>query len=282
MTSPGTSHLHLVSDATGETLNSVARACLVQFEGIEPREHVWSLVRTPNQMERVIQGIKDNPGPVIMTVINESLRSRLVEGCRELGIPCIPVLDPIIHTLAAYFGVTIRGRPGLQHALDAEYFERIEAVNFALSNDDGQQVERLRDADVIIVGVSRTSKTPTCIYLANRGIRAANVPVVPGIPLPDVLFHMKDKLIVGLTKDADRLVQVRRHRLRVDEDANRKSDYVDPDAVREEVTNARRVYSKYAWPVIDVSRRSIEETAAAIMALYAEHREKQNATEEKA
>jgi regulator of PEP synthase PpsR (kinase-PPPase family) len=268
-----TPHLHLVSDATGETLNSVARACLVQFEGVEPREHVWSLVRTQSQMEKVIAGIGENPGPVIMTVINESLRVRLVDGCRELGVPCIPVLDPIIHTLAAYFGVTIRGRPGLQHALDTEYFERIEAVNFALANDDGQLTARLRDADVIIVGVSRTSKTPTCIYLANRGIRAANVPIVPGIPLPDELLRLKNTLIVGLTKDPDRLVQVRRSRLRVDEDSSRASDYIDPDAVRDEVTNARRLYSKHGWPVIDVSRRSIEETAAAIMALYSKKRE---------
>jgi regulator of PEP synthase PpsR (kinase-PPPase family) len=210
-----------------------------------------------------------------MTIINDSLRARLVEGCRELGVPCIPVLDPVIHTLAAYFGVTIRGRPGLQHALDAEYFERIEAVNFALSNDDGQQTERLRDADLIVLGVSRTSKTPTCIYLANRGIRAANVPVVPGIPLPDALFQLKDTLIVGLTKDPQQLVQVRRSRLRVDEDTSRESHYIDPEAVREEVTNARRLYTKHGWPVIDVSRRSIEETAAAIMALYAAHREAQ-------
>jgi len=275
MTQTTTPHLHLVSDATGETLNSVARACLVQFEGVEPREHVWSLVRTPSQMERVVEGIRQHPGPVIMTIINDSLRARLVEGCRELGVPCIPVLDPVIHTLAAYFGVTIRGRPGLQHALDAEYFERIEAVNFALSNDDGQQTERLRDADLIVLGVSRTSKTPTCIYLANRGIRAANVPLVPGIPLPDALFQLKDTLIVGLTKDPQQLVQVRRSRLRVDEDTSRESHYIDPEAVREEVTNARRIYSKHGWPVIDVSRRSIEETAAAIMALYAKHREDQ-------
>ncbi len=226
-------------------------------------------------MERVVEGIRQQPGPVIMTIINDSLRARLVEGCRELGVPCIPVLDPVIHTLAAYFGVTIRGRPGLQHALDTEYFERIEAVNFALANDDGQQAERLRDADLIVLGVSRTSKTPTCIYLANRGIRAANVPVVPGIPLPDVLFRLKDTLIVGLTKDAERLVQVRRSRLRVDEDSSRESDYIDPESVREEVTNARRLYSKHGWPVIDVTRRSIEETAAAIMALYVKHREAQ-------
>ncbi|MET4805843.1 regulator of PEP synthase PpsR (kinase-PPPase family) [Limibacillus sp. MBR-115] len=266
-------HMHLVSDSTGETLNSVARACLVQFENVEPREHVWSLVRTKGQMEKVLLGIQDSPGPVLMTVLNDVLRQRLVEGCREMGVPCIPVLEPVIHTLGAYFGATISGRPGLQHALDAEYFDRIEAVNYALGHDDGQQSEKLAEADVILVGVSRTSKTPTCIYLANRGIRAANVPIVPGLPLPEPLFSLKKPLIVGLTKDPDRLVQVRRNRLRIDEDQDGESDYVDPEAVRQEVADARRLYNRQGWPIIDVSRRSIEETAAAILSLLAKHRE---------
>jgi regulator of PEP synthase PpsR (kinase-PPPase family) len=213
-----------------------------------------------------------------MTVINDALRQRLVEGCRELGVPCIPVLDPVIHTLGAYFGATISGRPGLQHALDAEYFDRIEAVNYALSHDDGQHVEKLNEADVILVGVSRTSKTPTCIYLANRGVRAANVPIVPGLPLPDRLFAVRGPLIVGLTKDPAHLVLVRRNRLRVDEaEAERESDYVDIEAVKREVAEARRLYSRHGWPVIDVSRRSIEETAAAILSLLAKHREKAEA-----
>ncbi|MGH6949217.1 MAG: pyruvate, water dikinase regulatory protein [Kiloniellales bacterium] len=268
-------HLHLVSDATGETINSVARACLVQFQGVEPIEHVWSLLRTPAQMERALAGIEEEPGPVLFTLVNDRLRSQLIEGCRQLGLPCIPVLDPVIHGLAAYFGVSIRGRPGLQHALDAEYFDRMDAMNFALAHDDGQLGSDLSSADVILVGVSRTSKTPTCIYLANRGIKAANVPVVPGCPLPEELLRAERPLIVGLTNDPARLVQVRRNRLRMISEEATETDYVDLEAVRAEVAFARKLCNDHNWPVIDVSRRSIEETAATILSHYARHRGEQ-------
>jgi regulator of PEP synthase PpsR (kinase-PPPase family) len=264
-------HLHLVSDATGETINSVARACLVQFSGVEPVEHVWSLVRTPSQMARVVAGIEANPGPVLFTLVNDTLRAELMDGCRQAGVPCIPVLDPVIHALAAYFGVAISGQPGLQHVLDSEYFERIEAMNFALSHDDGQSTAQLKDADVILVGVSRTSKTPTSIYLANRGIKAANVPYVPGIRLPEELFRLKGPLIVGLTKEPARLVQVRRQRLSLHTEDAGETDYVNPESVRLEVAEARKLFSRYGWPVIDVTRRSIEETAATIMTLFSRH-----------
>ncbi len=267
-------HLHLVSDSTGETLNSVARACLVQFKGVEPAEHIWSLIRTKSQMAKAIAGIERNPGPVLCTVIDDTLRAEVVECCRQLGVPCIPVLDPVIHALAAYFDVGIFGKPGLQHVMDSEYFERIEAMNYALSHDDGQSTAHLTDADVILVGVSRTSKTPTCIYLANRGIKAANVPFVPGIPLPRDLFTVRKPLIVGLTKDPARLVQVRRQRLNLDEGEQRhaETDYVDLGSVRTEVADARKFFQRQGWPVIDVTRRSIEETAATIMAHFAQYR----------
>lgn len=262
-------HLHLVSDATGETINSVTRACLVQFEGIDPVEHVWSLIRTKGQMDKALRGIEENPGPVLFTLINEKLRWPLIDTCRRLGVPCISVLDPVIHTLAGYFGVEISGQPGLQHALDAEYFERMDAMNFALSHDDGQLHSDLNAADVILVGVSRTSKTPTCIYLANRGIKAANVPVVPGCPMPDELLVTEGPLIIGLTKDPARLVQVRRNRLRMIAESEDETDYVDLEAVREEVSFARKLCNQNQWPIIDVTRRSIEETAATIMSLFA-------------
>lgn len=265
-------HLHLVSDATGETLNSVARACLVQFEGIDPEEHVWSLVRTKGQMEKVLRGIGEAPGPVLFTLVNAGLRDQLMEGCRRLEVPCIAVLDPVIHRLATWFEVAIRGRPGLQHALDAEYFERMDAMNFALAHDDGQLTDDLNLADVVLVGVSRTSKTPTCIYLANRGIKAANVPVVPGCPVPPSLLTVTRPLVVGLTKDPTQLVQVRRNRLRMIAKEQGETDYVDPESVREEVSFARKLCQRYGWPVIDVSRRSIEETAATIMGHFARHR----------
>jgi [pyruvate, water dikinase]-phosphate phosphotransferase / [pyruvate, water dikinase] kinase len=264
-------HLHLVSDATGETINSVARACLVQFEGIDPIEHAWTLIRTAGQMEKVLAAISANPGIVLFTIVNDDLRSQLREGCRKLQSPCIAVLEPVLGALASFLGLQASGRPGGQHELDAEYFARIDAMTFALAHDDGQSARNYDEADVILVGVSRTSKTPTCIYLANRGIKAANVPIVPGCPVPPELMQARHPLVVGLTKDPGQLIQIRRNRLRLlaqDE----QTDYVDPESVREEVAQARRLCVEHHWPVLDVTRRSIEETAAAIIQLLGEHR----------
>jgi regulator of PEP synthase PpsR (kinase-PPPase family) len=265
-------HLHLVSDATGETINSVARACLAQFEDdVEPIEHHWSLIRTGRQMTKVLDGIRDTPGLVLFTLVNEELRTALQEGCRKLQVTCIPVLDPVIGALAAFLGRQSRGLPGRQHELDAEYFARIDAMSFALAHDDGQSSWDYNDADVILVGVSRTSKTPTCIYLANRGIKAANVPIVPDCPVPPELMTAKRPLIVGLTKDPNQLIQVRRHRLRL-LSQDEETDYVDPERVKKEVLQARRLCGEHGWPIIDVSRRSIEETAATILQMLSELR----------
>ncbi len=261
-------HLHLVSDATGDTVHSVARACLVQFEGAEAIEHIWSMMRTKAQIDRVIAAVKANPGVVLYTLVNEALRMPLVEGCRRLQVPAIPVLDPVIGALAAYLGRQSRGLPGQQHLLDSEYFQRIDAMTFALSHDDGQSSWGLDEADVVLVGVSRTSKTPTCIYLANRGIKAGNVPVIPGMVLPPELLSATRPLIVGLTNDPERLIQVRRNRLSMLHQEER-TDYTDIEAVRAEVAYARRLFAERHWPVIDVTRRSIEETAAAILKLLA-------------
>ena len=264
-------HLHLVSDATGETINSVARACLVQFEGVEPTEHIWTLVRTHGQMDKVLAGIESSAGIVLFTLVNEQLRATLKDGCRRLQVPCISVLDPVISALGGYLGLKSRGQPGRQHELDAEYFGRIDAMGFALSHDDGQSSWNYEEADVILVGVSRSSKTPTCVYLANRGIKAANVPVVPGCPVPSELLAVKRPLIIGLTKDPMQLVQIRRNRLRMLPESE-ETDYVDPEVVKREVAQARRLCADHGWPVIDVSRRSIEETAAAIIQMLARHR----------
>jgi regulator of PEP synthase PpsR (kinase-PPPase family) len=273
---PGSFHLHLVSDATGETLNSITRACLVQFEDADPVEHSWTLIRTTGQMQKVLQGIQQNRGLVLYTIVDDKLRKLLVTNCRDLGVPVVPVLDPVMTALAAHFGKTARGLSGRQHALDQDYFHRIEAMDYALSHDDGQSARNLEEADVILVGVSRSSKTPTCVYLANRGIRAANVPIVPNCPLPPELFAVKRPLIVGLTKDPGQLVQIRKNRMQMiakDED----SDYVDLAAVREEVVQARRLCAENGWAVLDVTRRSIEETAATIIQLLQEHREQRRA-----
>ncbi|MBV9522497.1 MAG: kinase/pyrophosphorylase [Alphaproteobacteria bacterium] len=261
-------HLHLVSDATGDTVHSVARACLVQFEDAESIEHIWSMVRTKAQIERVIAGVEANPGVVLFTLVNEQLRGPLQDGCRRLGVPAIPVLDSVIGALGAHLGRQSRGLPGRQHLLDNEYFARIDAMTFALNHDDGQSSWGINDADVVLVGVSRTSKTPTCIYLANRGIKAANVSIVPNVALPPELQSATRPLIVGLTNDPERLIQVRRNRLSMLHQ-DESTDYTDIEAVRAEVAQARRLFAQNHWPVIDVSRRSIEETAATILKLLA-------------
>ncbi|MGH7013225.1 MAG: pyruvate, water dikinase regulatory protein [Stellaceae bacterium] len=264
-------HLHLVSDSTGDTVHSVARACLVQFENSEAIEHIWSMVRTKAQIDRVIGGVGANPGVVLYTLVDESLRAPLVEGCRKLQVPAIPVLDPVIAALGAHLGSQARGLPGQQHLLDSEYFQRIDAMTFALNHDDGQSARGWNDADVVLVGVSRTSKTPTCIYLANRGVKAANVALVPGAEPPPELFGLTRPLVVGLTNDPERLIQVRRNRLTLLKQEDR-SDYIDIAAVRQEVATARRLFNERQWPVIDVTRRSIEETAAAVLKLLARRR----------
>ncbi|HEX3953351.1 MAG TPA: pyruvate, water dikinase regulatory protein [Stellaceae bacterium] len=259
-------HLHLVSDSTGDTVHSVARACLVQFDEAQAIEHVWSMVRTRSQIDRVLSGIEANGGLVLFTMVNDNLRQVLQEGCRKLQVPAIPVLDPVIGALASYLGRESRGLPGKQHLLDSEYFARIDAMTFAINHDDGQSTWGINDADVCLVGVSRTSKTPTCLYLANRGVKAANVPFVPGVVLPAELMSAEKPLIVGLTNDPERLIHLRRNRLSM-LDHNEGTDYTDFDAVRAEVREARRVFAERHWPVIDVTRRSIEETASSIYKL---------------
>ena len=270
-------HLHLVSDATGETINNVARACLVQFPEVEPIEHTWSMVRSERQLRKVLDGISANPGLVLFTFVDDSLRGVLEEGCRAGNIPCIAGLDPVLGALASFFHMQARHIPGRQHMLDSEYFARIEAMNYVMAHDDGQMTRDLDKADVVLVGVSRTSKTPTSLYLANRGIKAANVPYVPDVPLPPEIETLKRPLIVGLTCDPQALVQVRRNRLRMINDTDETS-YTDIDRVKNEVTAARQLFTRHGWPVLDVSRRSIEETAAAIMQMLVERHEIKEAT----
>jgi regulator of PEP synthase PpsR (kinase-PPPase family) len=259
--------LHLISDSTGETLLHVGRACIAQFDDVHMEEVFWSMVRNSDRLREVIDVIEIQGGFVLYTLVEPEMCRQLEEACARFQVPCIPVLDPVIAALGKYLGAEVRARPGHQHVMDAEYFSRIEALQFALSHDDGQSTWDLDEADVILLGVSRTSKTPTCIYLANRGIKAANVPIVPGCPIPEQLFHVERPLVVGLNKDPKRLVEIRRQRLKLlDQDEN--TDYVDLEAVSKEISEARRLYTKHNWPVINVSRKSIEETAAQIIQLY--------------
>jgi [pyruvate, water dikinase]-phosphate phosphotransferase / [pyruvate, water dikinase] kinase len=265
-------HLHLVSDSTGDTVHSVAKACLVQFDEAESIEHSWMMVRSEAQLDRVLAGIEAHPGLVLFTMVDDALRRGLVEGCRRQQVVAIPVLDPVMNAIGNFLGAASRGVPGQQHLLDAEYFQRVDAMTFALAHDDGQSAWGLDEADVILVGVSRTSKTPTSLYLGNRGIKAANVPFVPGTPLPSELLSAERPLIVGLTNDPDRLVQLRRSRLTMLQAGDGHSDYADIEQVKAEVLQARRFFTDRQWPVIDITRRSIEETAATVVQLLARRR----------
>lgn len=264
-------NVHLVSDSTGETLAGVMRATCAQFDRILPVEHSYFLVRSTRQLERVLREIGGAPGLVMFTLSNNDHRGMLEMRCAELGMPCVAVLDPVLDTMSRYLGQELNHRVGASRSLNAEYFKRIDALDFAMYHDDGQLVVDVRKSDVILVGVSRTSKTPTCVYLAHRGIKAANVPMVPGVPLPPELFEPTRPLVVGLTISADRLVHVRRNRLAAMKET-RGGEYIDEDSVRREVMEAQKLFEREGWPTIDVSRRSVEETAAAILNLLAEHR----------
>ncbi|WP_035303523.1 pyruvate, water dikinase regulatory protein [Brevundimonas aveniformis] len=264
-------HVHLVSDSTGETLNAMAKAVVARFEGVIPIEHIYALVRSPKQLERVLEEIEAAPGIVLHTLVDPELRAMLEKGCRILGAPQLGALDPLVTALSGYLGASLSSRVGAQHALDSDYFERMGALDFAIHHDDGQGLAELERADVVLVGVSRTSKTPTCVYLAHRGIRAANVPLVPTQEPPELLSRLKNPLVVGLVVSPDRLVSIRRNRLQhLGVDPN--TDYVDTDLVREETIRARRLFERLGWPVIDVSRRSVEETAAQVINLVNERR----------
>jgi len=263
-------NVHLVSDSTGETLNAVMRAACAQFDNIAPLEHNYYLVRSPKQLERVLREIEAAPGVVLYTVSDADLRARLEGRCRELGSPTLAVIDPAVNMLSRYLGLQSAHKVAGQYHLDAEYFQRIETINFALQHDDGQHTEDLKEADVVLVGVSRTSKTPTCVYLGNRGVKAANVPLVPGVEIPPSLTGANAPLVVGLRISPDRLVQIRRHRL-LSLNESAETAYADEELVRAEIVEANRLFARMKWPTIDVSRRSVGETAAAILNLIQEY-----------
>jgi len=270
-------HLHMISDSTGETLITVARAVAAQYANVTPVEHVYPLVRSQKQLDRVLIEIEEAPGIVLFTLLEKDLVERLEAKCREINIPSLSIIGPVMQLFRAYLGRDTTQRVGAQHTLNAEYFKRIDALNYTMLHDDGQHVEGLEDADVVLVGVSRTSKTPTSIYLANRGVRTANVPLVPGIPIPHQLETLKKPLVVSLHATPERLVQIRQNRVlgmgaetAIGGGRTGDDSYIDRQAVSEEVAFSRKLSARYDWPLLDVTRRSIEETAAAIMKLYAD------------
>lgn len=269
-------HLYLVSDSTGETLIAVSRAAAAQYQGVSSIEHVYPMTRNETQLDRIIKSLEEAPGIVLYTLVEPTLAQKLETACQEFGCPCLSVLDPVLNMFQAYLGQTSTHRPGAQHVLNGEYFKRIDALNYTMIHDDGQLGTDLEAADIVLVGISRTSKTPTSIYLANRGYKTANYPLVPGVPVPAILEAVKTPLVVGLVASPERIVQIRQNRM-LTLNATDHSSYVDKHSVTEEINHSRKLCAKNNWPMIDVTRRSIEETAAAILDLYREHRKKADA-----
>jgi [pyruvate, water dikinase]-phosphate phosphotransferase / [pyruvate, water dikinase] kinase len=262
-------HLHLLSDSTGETLETVAKSGLALFDGVETVKHFWPMVRTEGHLERTLADIAANPGLVLFTLVSADMRKQLETRCLALGLPFVAVLDPVVDALSSVLGQTAKARRGHQHSLDAAYFRRVEAIQFTIAHDDGIASEDWEEADIVLAGVSRSSKTPTSIYLANRGYKTANIPIVIESPPPAALFSLKNPIVVGLVTNPERLVQIRRNRLLSLNQAP-DTDYVDLEAVVRETAYARRLFADNQWPVIDVTRRSIEEAAAAIIAFVNE------------
>lgn len=258
-------HLHLVSDSTGETLEGLVKAGLAQFTGVEAVKHYWPMVRSEGHLDRVLEEVARVPGLILYTLVARSVRERLESRCAILGLPVIAVMDPVIAGLERMLGTRATSRPGGQHRMDAAYFGRIEAIGWTMEHDDGLLPNEWDEADLVLVGLSRSSKTPTSVYLANRGYRVANMPFVPSRPLPPELFQLTKPLVVGLTVSVERLGQVRRARMLGDNVGSFGASYVDPDNIASEVAAARRLFADRGWPTIDVTRRSIEETAAEVM-----------------
>jgi regulator of PEP synthase PpsR (kinase-PPPase family) len=271
-TFPSHFHLHLISDATGETLTTMAKAAAVQYAQVRPIEHVHPLVRTLRQLERVLKEVEQSPGIVLYTIVKRELIERIERRCRELKVPSLHVLEPIMKVFEAYLGAPQTPVVAGQHTVDADYFRRIDALNFSMAHDDGQLPQDLNAADIIILGISRTSKTPTSIYLAQRGYKTANVPLVPGIALPTALTEPHRAFVVGLVASPDRIAEIRRNRVQIMADRN-LNEYVDRAEIANELAYSRRLCARYNWPIIDVTRRSIEETAATIIRLLHDREE---------
>jgi regulator of PEP synthase PpsR (kinase-PPPase family) len=265
-------HLHLLSDSTGETLEMIAKAALAQFDGAEVIRHFWPMVRSQQHLDRIFAELAANPGLVLYTLVNADIRRRLADHCGALGLPAVDALDQVTVALESQLGQQAHGRPGRQHMMDEAYFARVDAIHFTIAHDDGVLGEDWEEADIVLAGVSRTSKTPTSIYLANRGYRVANVPLVMESPPHESLFRLRHPLVAGLTTAPKRLIEIRRNRL-LSLNQSTETAYVDEERVEKEVQFARRIFADNGWPVIDVTRRSIEETAAAIIRLMNEREE---------
>ncbi len=270
-------NIHLISDSTGETLGAISRAVMSQFKNVEYEEYMWSLVRTKSKILDSIEKIKKYPGIVLYTILNQELLDLLLLECKKEKIMCIPALDSIITSFSKYIGQNIINKPGRQYVLDKDYFNRIEAINFTINHDDGRRVNELENAEIILVGPSRTSKSPTCVYLSHRGYKAANIPFIDGVEMPDIINKLKKTLIIGLTINSESLINIRKSRIRLlNQEIKDNNEYINYENVDKEIKEAKKLYLKNNWPIIDVSKKSIEETAAAIIQKLDEKKHRDN------
>ena len=264
-----TYEIYLISDSTGETLDRVFLALKAQFDKVEFKIHQYSFTRTENQILKIIDDCKNKKNSIILyTIVDTKIAKFLSIISKKEKIPCFGLLEDLILSFGKIFNQKASHIPSGQHALNEEYYKRIEAIQFTMDHDDGNLIKDIKKSDIILLGVSRTSKTPTSIYLANRGYKTSNIPLVNKDSLP-VILKKNPKLtcIVGLTTEPERLVDIRRNRINILKEKS-ATTYIDYEKISKEVIEAKKLYKKYNWPVVDVTRKSVEETAASVIKIY--------------
>jgi len=261
--------IYLVSDSTGETLDRIFLSLKAQFPNINYKTHQYSFIRTKNQINKVIARCKENKNSIILyTIVDDKLAKFLTDESEKDNIPCFGVLVNLILSFSKLLHQKATHKPSGQHIMDEEYYKRIEAIQFTMSHDDGKKISDLNKSDIILLGVSRTSKTPTSIYLANRGYKTCNIPLVPRQDLPDKLIkNPKISCVIGLIAEPSRLSDVRKNRINSLRE-NRPSEYTDVEKIISEIEVSKKLFKKYNWPIIDVTRKSVEETAASVIKIY--------------
>jgi regulator of PEP synthase PpsR (kinase-PPPase family) len=258
-------NVYLVSDSTGETLDRIFLSLKSQFSNFEYEKKEFAFIRTEQQIDKLIKECnKINNSIILYTIVETKLAKYLANQSENFSVPCFGVLGNLILSFSKLLNQKAIHKPSAQHVLDEDYYKRIEAIQFTMSHDDGKKVDDLDSADVVLLGVSRTSKTPTSIYLANRGYKTVNIPLVLNQKIPADLYSNNSSCIVGLIADPERLSDIRRNRVAIMQDQNLK-EYTDLDSIKKEVEDSRKLFKKNSWPIIDVTRRSVEETAASIL-----------------
>ena len=261
--------IYLISDSTGETLERIFLAIKAQFKNFKYKTHFYSFTRTENQISKILEvSQKNNNVIVLYTIVDNKLARHLSNECSLKNIPCFGILGDLIISFSKLLDQKALNVPSRQHIMDDEYYKKIEAIQFTMNHDDGNSVDDIEKSDIILLGVSRTSKTPTSIYLANKGMKISNIPLVNENSVPDTLKkNPQKKCVVGLTAEPDRLVDLRKNRMQSIKD-NESTEYTNLDTVQKEMEDARKLFQKYKWPSIDVTRKSVEETAASVLKIH--------------